>query len=449
MGCLCSAAAGSKHRIRSVRTVPLDFAPPERSDAIDISKQGTLLVFPWGLTKIRAHVEDRKARRLQYRILVEQMKTQTHVQGRKVLREPGLLVWDYQRQRSAFEFPPNDDWAQWENKAPESLRGDWQFRFQGDGSRIVGIQTPWLVLIDVKKQVEIGRVLPSESYLRKDSPGRPSLWVGVRICHLAIDPQNGSVAAAYNVGRDTHLYVYDSDLKRQIASWQLPRMVRDLCWSPDGKKIAVLFHGRFDENRKQRLVNNHFSDTLPEPDVWIMDPRSGEPLVKLRTGTAQDQIAFSKDGGLIYVINDHLYKPRGGAIGVFSPGHKGAIRAFSALSGALVQTISAGPTGVHSGFSLSPDGSLIAADESTYVPQGLHMEPIWGAKIARVVLLDAKTGHLLFEHRETTYGEISDPLGLAFSPDGRLLFVDFPRSQKQPYQRIEVYSIDDSNGAKH
>jgi len=305
----------------------------------------------------------------------------------------------------------------------------------------VGIQTPWLVLIDLKRQAEIGRALPSESYLRKDSPGRPDSEGGVRICHLAIDPQNGSVAAVYNVGKDTHLYIYDSDLKRQIASWQLPRMVKDLCWSPDGKKLAVLFHGRFDENRKERLVDNHFTDTLQEPDVWIMDPSSGVPLVKFRTGTAQDQIAFSKDGSLVYVINDYMYYS--------SSEHQGAIRAFSAASGVLAQTITAGPKGVRSAFCLSPDGGLIAADASTNPPRGLDLELIPGEKKSRVVLLDAKTGHLLFEHHEETYGDVWDPLGLAFSPDGRLLFVDFPRSNKSPYQRIEVYSIEDVNGSKH
>jgi WD40 repeat protein len=313
----------------------------------------------------------------------------------------------------------------------------------------VALQTPWLVLIDVNKQAEVGRALPSESYLRKDIPGRPRMEAGVRICHLSVDPQNGYVAVVFNTGKKTDLYVYDSDLKRQVASRELPRMVKDLCWSPDGTELAVLYHGNYDENRE--LVGGSLWGMSSEPDVWLMDPRSGQPLHKFSTGTPEDQIAFSKDGRLIYVINDYLHQPRGGVIGVFSRDHRGAIRVFSAVSGELVQTISAGPKGVHSGFSLSPDGSLIAADASTYVPLILgwrEMEQPSG-KIARVVLLDAKTGDLLFEHHETTYGDISEPLGLAFSPDGRLLFVDFPRGDKYPYQRIEVYSLDDVNGSKH
>jgi len=401
------AGASSRYHVRAVKAIPLDAADGNRSAPVEVSKQGTLLVFPWKIW--------------------------------------WLLVWDYQRQQAAFEFPKNDEWASWENKA-EGIRGDWQFRFQGDGSRIVGIQTPWLVLIDVEKQVEIGRALPSESYLRRGSPGQPSAWAGVRICHLGIDPLNGSVAAAYNTGKDTQLYVYDRDLRRQIGSWPLPRMVKDICWSPDGKKLAVLFHGRFDENRELHFVDNHLADTLPEPDVWVMDARSGEALLKFRTGTAQDQIAFSRDGSSLYVINDYMYG-RGGVIGAFSPDHRGAIRVFSAVSGALVQTITSGPRGVHSGFCLSPDGSLIAADASTYFMSFRMMETAPGEKIARVVLLDAKTGHLLFEHHERTNGDISDPLGLAFSPDGRLLFVDFPGTYMKP-QRIQVYSIDAFKGPK-
>jgi sugar lactone lactonase YvrE len=397
--CVFWASSRSNQRVQAVTTIPLQAADGTRSATIDVSKQGTLLVFPWKIW--------------------------------------WLLVWDYQRQQAAFEFPQEDDWVRWEKKA--SLRGDWQFRFQGDGSRIIAIQTPWLVLIDAMKQTEIARALPSESYLRKDSPGRPSPDGDVRVCHLDVDAQNGFVAAAYNVGKDTNLYVYDSDLKRKIASWELPRIVQCLCWSPDGKKLAVLFNGWFNEDR-QRYYGPSWT-TPNDPDVWIIDARSGKPLVKFWTGTAQDQIAFSKDGNLVYVTNESGY---------FSPPeHLGAIRAFSAVSGALVRTISAGPKGVHSAFSLSPDGSLIAADASTYLSQGFLKELNTSEKISRLVLLDTKTGHLLFEHHERTEGDVADPLGLAFSPDGQLLFVDFPGSQRQPYQRIEVYSIDDRNRTKH
>jgi WD40 repeat protein len=359
-----------------------------------------------------------------------------HAQGRDEVWEPSLVLWDYERRQAIREISLKD-WLNWEKKVPQQLQGYGPLKFQGNGTRIVALQVPWVVLIDVAKGVEIRRALPSESYLRQDSPGRASWWGDIRIAGLDINPQDDSVAVVYNVGKDTHVYVYDSQLEMQIASWKLPRSVSGLCWSPDGRKLAVLFFGRYDENRE--IISMHTTDSSHEPDVWIVDPHSGAPLLKFWTGSNQDQIAFSKDGSLIYVINDFYYDSRA---------HKGAIRVFSAVTGELVQTISAGRRAVHSIFKLSPDGNLIAADASTDVPRGLHMERIWMQKIARVTLIDAQTGDLLFEHHERTETEKSNPLRMAFSPDSRFLFVRFPRGYKYPYQHIEVYSIDGINETK-
>ena len=369
--------------------------------------------------------------------------------GQRDPEDPRLQLWDYRRQPAAKEIPLRG-WPDLDKKAPESM-GDprWQFRFQGDGNRIVALQTPWLVLLDVAKQAEIRRIVPSESYLQKDAEGYLASFEGhLRVAYLAVNPQDGSVAAVFNVGKQTYLYVYDRQLQMQTAACSLPRAVCDLCWSPDGKKIAVLFYGWLDENRK--TFDYRLLDTfLAQPNVWIIDASTGQPLVKFSTNSSEDRIAFSRDGTLIYTIDDYTNVQYWGAITAFLSGaqvRKAAIRVFSATSGAQVQTIAAGPKGIHTNFALSPDGRLIAADASSPVLQGLHMEPIAMEKISRVVLLDAKTGDLLFEHRERTAGELWDRLGMVFSPDGRLLFVDFPRSDEIRYQHIGVYSIGGNPG---
>lgn len=414
MTCICWAASRPKHPVRTVNTIHLPLALPWSSVLMDISKQGFLLVFAW---------------------------------GQRDAGDPRVQLWDYRRQQAATEIPLRG-WPDLDKKAPESI-GDprWQFRFQGDGNRIVALQTPWLVLLDVAKQAEIRRIVPSESYLQKDAEGEPASIEGhLRVAYLAVNPQDGSVAAAFNVGKQTHLYVYDSRLQMQTGSYSLPRAVCDLCWSPDGKKLAVLFFGWLDENRKSFYY--WYRDTLHRPDVWVIDARTGEPLVKFWTGSTEDRIAFSRDGSLIYTIDDYTNVQYGGAITAFLSGaqvRKAALRVFSAASGAQVQTIAAGPKGIHTDFAFSPDGRLIAADASTYVPLILgwrEMEQPSG-KIARVVLLDAKTGDLLFEHHERTEGNIWEPLGMAFSPGGRLLFVDFPRGDRCSHHHVEVYSLDD------
>ena len=250
---------------------------------------------------------------------------------------------------------------------------------------------------------------------------------------MAISPQDGSIATAFNVRGDTHVYLYDSELDKQLAIWTLPRYVQDLAWSRNGKQLAVLFNGRFDG--KRRDLGRGFVAPVHEPDVWIVDPYSGVASVKFWTGSNQSRVKYSRDSGLLYVINDFYY---------VYPGQRGAITVFSSAMGERIRTISGGPRGVHSNFSLSADGRLIAADASTEVPQRLHLEPIYGAKIARVVLLDARTGELLFEYHEKTDRDTSDPLPLAFSEDGRFLFVDFPLSREKPYEHIEVFSLTES-----
>jgi WD40 repeat protein len=232
-------------------------------------------------------------------------------------------------------------------------------------------------------------------------------------------------------------------LKKQIATWTLPRYVQDLAWSPSGGKLAVLFNGRFDGTdpppagglKATKQFRRGIDETAPGPDVWVVDSRSGESGLRFKTGSNQGKIAFSPDGQLIYVIQDFYYS---------YPGSKGVIGVYSAVSGERVRTLTAGPRGVHSYFEISPDGKLIAANASSEVPQRFHIEPIWGAQIARVVLLDAHSGKLLFERHREASGEMSNQ-GMevfGFSPDGRLLYVNAAPSGRIPYAHIEVYSLD-------
>ena len=343
------------------------------------------------------------------------------LQGGEAVADAKLLLWDIYSRKFVSELPL-PDWPRWFEKVPSRLRDSADvFEFQTDGARVVALQTPWLVLLDIGKKEEIRRVLPSQDYLSTTSSGRVYNEVGgPRVAYMAVNPQDGAVAAALNVWMDTRLYLYDSQLEKQTACWRLPRPVQGVCWSPDARKLAVLFNTRFEERSE-------------EPDVWILDAHSGAALLKLWCGSSQSRVVFGRGGDSLYVINDDKY--------MYSA-EKGSIRVFSTTSGKLVKTVAAGPRGVHNNFALSPDGRFLAADASTQVSQGLHLEPIYGAKIARVVLLDATTGVQLWEHQEKTDGEFWEPLPLLFSPDGNLLFVDFPLTEAEPYEHIEVFSLE-------
>jgi hypothetical protein len=313
------------------------------------------------------------------------------------------------------------------------------WRFQNGGRHLVGLEPPWLLLYntDEPKASEIRRVLPSDQYLHPDWHDIPTReWAtDPPWARMAVSPKDGSIAVVFNMD-PTVLYVYDPDLQKLQGRWELPRPIQDLAWSPDGSKLAILYNEQWASARKRLSLKIPF---LPygrsdQQDIWILDARSGKALEDFPSGSYQSKIAFSRDGTRVYVINDFQYADICGV--------KGAVRAFSVASGKLVQTLAAGPCGVHSSFAISQDGKLIAADASTHVPQGLHLEPIWGAKIARVVVLDAQTGKQVFQYHEKTDTEISNPLRFAFSPHDRFLYVDFPLSENTPYDHIDVFSLD-------
>lgn len=72
---------------------------------------------------------------------------------------------------------------------------------------------------------------------------------------------------------------------------------------------------------------------------------------------------------------------------------------------------------------LSPDGRFIAADASTYVRSFLTEGPFC-VKAGGFVLIDVETGKPIYEYHHRMRGFDSDATALAFSQDGRLLFVD-------------------------
>jgi hypothetical protein len=401
---MCTPLTGGQH-VRRVNTIPV--YPDARQFVLeDVSRDGVVLISSFSLV----------------------------AKGERNVAVPKLLLWNAQS-RVFLPEVPLPDWPRWWEKLPARVGGGDRFAFQGDGEQVIALQTPWLALIDLATKAEIRRVLPSREYLSPDSPGRAFYESGgPEFACMAVSPQSGAVAVAYNVWMDTKLYIYDPRLETLIASSQLPAgsAVQSLCWSPDGHKLAVLLYsGPVTSNRH---ASPAFRQGAPrDPDVWILEAHSGKTLSKFVTGYSQAQIMFGTDSQAVYVVN---------SIDYHFPTHKGEIQAFSAVTGELLQTITAGPRGVHGNFCLSPDGKFIAADASTNVHQGLHLEPIWGAKIARVVLVNAKTGKLLFEHHEKTDREVWDPLRLAFSPDGRFLYVDFPLSEAEPHEHIEVFSLD-------
>ncbi len=371
--------------------------------------------------------------------LVVTNRSTTEAEIHRPLLHPYLSLWDIARRKEVegipFDLP----------ELPERAAGRFRdhlprpFKFLPGSTRVIGLQEPYLVLIDLQKKAVVRHVLASDDLLDPRSPYlRVTQYVEFKYTMFAINPQDGSIAAASNLGAEPRVFLFGPDLQGPIRSWSLPRYAQDLCWSPDGKRLAVLYSGLFNQKKElvvdlQYLRRRDFLASVRLPDVSIFDPLTGQELLKFSTNDIDAKIRFNLDGSLIYCVSS----TESG-----EPWKKHSIRAFSASTGSLMQTITAPGSGVRNNFALSPDGRFIVADASREVPHPFFTEGSGWQKIGGFVLFDAKTGDLLFENDKKMAGETWDPMRFAFSPDGRLLFVDPNYSGWRGGEQIDVYSLE-------
>ena len=175
------------------------------------------------------------------------------------------------------------------------------FRFLRHADLILGVQYPWLVLMDARSGNEIRRALPSEDLTDRSSPLWNSLEPPILLA-VALRAQDDCVAVAFNYGSRPQIFIYNSGLTENRHTWQKERYINDICWSPDGKRIAVLYSGKYDQDRT-------FVGQQPKkmpvrlPDVEIIDAETGANLAEFFTGGPEAEIAFSPDGSLLYTIS--------------------------------------------------------------------------------------------------------------------------------------------------
>jgi len=301
----------------------------------------------------------------------------------------------------------------------------------------VVLQGDYLALIDFQKKAEICRIHASTA--NPAAPINQVMWEVTRRT-MRVNPSDGRVAVIFNTGQVPRVSVYSSDLSKVMQAWTLPRYMQDLCWSPDGKNLAVLYSGGFDEKKRFVGASPDF-ELKPLPDVEIFEADSARSLLTFSTGDLEAQIAWSPDVNLIYTISRSKYN-RGA-----NSWNYGAVRAFSARDGKLVRTMTIPRTGVRNSFAVSPDGRLIVADGSTPVPDffwWIRESQGSSEKLARFAMFDAQTGQLITTHEEKSPGKALgfDPMRFAFSPDGRVLYVDPNYANTRRGAHVDVYSLE-------
>jgi WD40 repeat protein len=351
-------------------------------------------------------------------------------------------LWDLDRGKPAFTVTVA---ASDEHKSIISSLSDCVFRCLDGGKRVVALQPPELVMMEAQRPQDVRWALPSRDFL-----GPPLLLMSrsrgagyIIQAGLAVSPSGDLLAAAYNMGKKPSIFLYTADLKRLVRTWELSQLVlvQDICWSPDGKRLAVLYSGEVDAKGNYVGDNPHFHP-LGIPDVEVLDPQSGERQLRFFSGDREAKVAFSPDGTRLFTIS----------LRDQSTSLRGDIRIFSASNGKLLKKITSGRFHLHNNFALSPDGRLIVADASGRPPwlpwlQGMlrYGEGAYYNKTARFVVLDVKTGRVVFEHHEVTPGppDVMHPVVFAFTPDSRRLLVDPNFANCGLGEHVDVYSIDD------
>lgn len=348
-------------------------------------------------------------------------------------QHPKLLLYDTAARRIGREVPL-DAWVK-ELSASEAFRAG-PFRFTNSGGDIVGVLGRWLVAMSAQSR-DVFYKRPLSPNLPELRPSAARAWAPVRAT-IAANPSGQSVAVASGAGTRDRIDIYGADLKTQLTGWGVERDVQSMSWSPDGKTLAVLYSGVLGKDGKyvEWWPKNAVMDA--QPNVQILDAQTGRKVVGFNSGYAESKIEFSHDGRAVYAITE-------GRCGECESENRDLIQVFSALDGHPLETFHVPRTGVRSTFQLSPDGRLLVANASSaWKLLGIMGEAGWTKANGRFVVMDAQTGQVLFRRRERTWNS-GAPFVFAFSPDGRLLFVDNNCNNVCPGgERVDVYSVEGS-----
>jgi WD40 repeat protein len=312
------------------------------------------------------------------------------------------------------------------------------YRLLKHAERIVGVEYPWLVLMDDHGR-EIRRVLPADELTDVTSP----LWhdmFGPDLLAISLRVQDDFVAIAYNYASRPQIFIYNADLTEKLHSWPKDRYINDICWSPDGTRIAVLYSQLY--NPAREYVGLPISKMqVTYPDVEIIDATSGVKVNEFLTGGRESKLAFDPNGSTIYTISQA--NNSGIAYGHWGPE---VIRTFSANTGSLARTIKVRGAGVHGTWAFSADGRFIAANASA---------PLWHFPLGdippgfneRWLVLQAASGKEVFRCVHKTNGDLTHDTGAPlFSPDGDMLIVpylpDLSRTSSHPIvDHITAYRV--------
>jgi Tol biopolymer transport system component len=293
------------------------------------------------------------------------------------------------------------------------------------------------VFISIEAGKEVRRLKPCEgSIALPPQTAGPTVTYYAKPLLMSIYPKDGRIAVSCDEDAGSEIVVVEPDLNAVVGRWKVARPVQDLAWSPDGSKLAVLYYDP--PNPFDKITGKWIGPPHPypiEPNVSIVEPRTGKELLRINTQDYDAKVAFSPDGNTIYSIT-HYFTSH--SIWTWN---KDTIRSFDANTGALKKRVVVSGTGVRDSLVVSPDGKLIAAGSTTEVAI-----PFWREQASinvekGFVILDAQTGAVLFREKLRRAGPASPP-PFFFSADGKLLIANFASEGASSNAYIYAYSVE-------
>ncbi len=349
--------------------------------------------------------------------------------------QTSLMLWN--PAKNTFDRRITPDWGLASGKewAASTAPDPNSFKVVDNDGNIVGaLGYYYLAVIDAQRGT-LRKTLCSPD-LKDPSPPflnpKTGAWSFVPAVAIARYRYTGLIAVAFNVGRWPRLFLLHRGWIAPFASWRMERFVRDLAWSPDGKTLAVLYSGVFNNDLKDIVPSHRGEPQSTLPDVALIDVTTGNARLSFFSGDRQRSIMFSPDGKFIYCATWTQMQPSRGWV----------IRQFSVSDGRITRTFKIGGLKLKGNLALSPDGRFLVADaNSTTWSLGVIKNDVYGYdRRFRFVVLDTVTGKIVFEHQERTRDTLlSFPPRFAFSPDSTLLYVDPNYDTGTP--GVDVYSF--------